>query len=84
MSKDDRKGNWAFWASKGDDYPPYILDLVHRINKEHNRAKDDSFGYAMVYYQYTELMWYDNLKKSIIPARFIDDLYEDNLKHLGV
>lgn len=75
--------NWAFWAETSS-YPSVVHDFVSKVNKAANKRVDDSYGWAITYYMYVNDINYDDIIKFIKPHKFIDDFYEDNLKHLNV
>lgn len=79
-SKDERD-NWAWWASI-EEYPAHIVRLAEIANRRGNKQKDDSFGWAVVYNMYVLNMTMDDVLRHMSPNPFINDFYEDNLRHL--
>lgn len=77
----DKIDNWADW-SQNKNHPKQIKLWAEAVNRSEGKEKDDSYGYAVVYYMYTEEMTSSDVKRHITPHRTIVDFYEDNLRHL--
>lgn len=77
----DKIENWAHW-SQDRSHPSTIKTVARIANRDVGKDSGDSYGYAVVYYMYTENMTYNEVIKYITPNRLIADYYEDDLRHL--
>lgn len=82
----DRRRNWSRWSSKtpdGRSLMPKSLDKMARdINRQNGFDEYSNYGYAVVYYSYTEDTPIEIIMKQMTVDDYDGDLYKGPTKKM--
>lgn len=79
FKNNDYSQHWSNWA-RMENYPDEFVEIVKDINLQNNLKKDDSFGWAVLYYMYIHNLSLEYVLNYLTPSRLIGDWYEDDLR----
>ncbi|MDD3066174.1 MAG: hypothetical protein PHT24_07975, partial [Endomicrobiaceae bacterium] len=77
-NKQKRKNRWAWWSDEfhGHDFPPWLKDIIMRVNLHKNLDPLSPYGFCVIYKIYVERYTETEAIAFVNPDKYGDYLYD--------